>query len=1041
MSNKICGITIQGFRGYDSKQVFDLTTAAGQPASLIVLYAPNGFGKTSFFDAVEWALTGKIKRFADNAVIKKSAERQRGRILHNYDNDQASGSVEIEFAGDLTLTRTTKLSNPGLEQWDYNDGKLTDKSNLLPKGKKNVATTVSILTQESGDQAICFTTPAGRFDALKSFWDTDNDTNIYKSILGVHKAASEKREALTTEIAHLERLLAEELHESGIGPRMNSLIMAYNELALDELEVFELPIEPLDLNSRHESAIRLKNKAAEDLVFLQDKREKINVLFAGYATHTGKISYLSALTENYNQVTVRLQAVELLAEHRGKLEQLRKKLAAENHTLAQKYTLKSVAEDFLLIEEDIQQLVSYSGQATTMLQTERQLLASLRASTLKLTVRRRDLKSDEDDREAAIGDLTQTAEAYRSFTAKIAFYTARHEVARQLVARRSAVYEEHLRAVAALQDFVDLDRAALEQADLLAPAILASQLLEVKLALAHVREAELLVQQAETANARAQDLQQTLTGLLQLGQHFVAETEASACPLCATPFADYAALHATITAQLGVDKDAATAANQLLTTKQDLALVTQRFTVRLEDFNAASQRMAQQVREHLLVHRRKLSASETLSYYYQNMLDFATRQVREVEAAMGVEPGNLSIEILEQMLATKRAELRTAQRYSQNVAQQVVDKQRQQDELSASLLQKEQALEQTQRQITQARSSYLYQQALALLDEADPQSRELADLDVLIAAVESTINALEADILSVRAAIAQLIPQAEALSAAKLTNELREIEHQRTGVSNEITAYLEMFASLHLAENLDFLLALHTEQQAIEETVLLLAQQQELLAGLIAAAELTHSHLENAKNLQQKRTQLAKVLSKIEQLDDAKQQAIAYIKAKIAVHFDEDLINELYQKIEPHPTLKHIKFVPELEGNKPGLDILVSDTVNGLDRAPVVYFSAAQVNILSLSIFLAKALQDKAAVVNTIFLDDPIQFLDSINMLSFIDLVRIIISSKELDRQIVISTHDENFFKLLQKKIDPSYYDAKFIELATFGKVKPAPSA
>nr|GFA74746.1 hypothetical protein [Tanacetum cinerariifolium] len=72
-----------------------------------------------------------------------------------------------------------------------------------------------------------------------------------------------------------------------------------------------------------------------------------------------------------------------------------------------------------------------------------------------------------------------------------------------------------------------------------------------------------------------------------------------------------------------------------------------------------------------------------------------------------------------------------------------------------------------------------------------------------------------------------------------------------------------------------------------------------------------------------------------EELDDARHHAIAYIKAKIAGHFDEDLINELYQKIEPHPTLKHIKFVPELDGNRPGLDILVSDTINGYDKAPV----------------------------------------------------------------------------------------------------------
>ena len=80
---------------------------------------------------------------------------------------------------------------------------------------------------------------------------------------------------------------------------------------------------------------------------------------------------------------------------------------------------------------------------------------------------------------------------------------------------------------------------------------------------------------------------------------------------------------------------------------------------------------------------------------------------------------------------------------------------------------------------------------------------------------------------------------------------------------------------------------------------------------------------------------------------------------------------------------------------------------------PILYLSSAQVNILSLSIFLAKALQNKDVMVNTIFMDDPIQYLDSINVLSFIDLLRSITSDKQLDRQVVISTHDENFFNLL----------------------------
>ena len=58
-------IEISGFRIYDDHKdaTFDLTTASDKPAGFISLYAPNGFGKTSFYDAVEYGITGSINRF------------------------------------------------------------------------------------------------------------------------------------------------------------------------------------------------------------------------------------------------------------------------------------------------------------------------------------------------------------------------------------------------------------------------------------------------------------------------------------------------------------------------------------------------------------------------------------------------------------------------------------------------------------------------------------------------------------------------------------------------------------------------------------------------------------------------------------------------------------------------------------------------------------------------------------------------------------------------------------------------------------------
>lgn len=102
--------------------------------------------------------------------------------------------------------------------------------------------------------------------------------------------------------------------------------------------------------------------------------------------------------------------------------------------------------------------------------------------------------------------------------------------------------------------------------------------------------------------------------------------------------------------------------------------------------------------------------------------------------------------------------------------------------------------------------------------------------------------------------------------------------------------------------------------------------------------------------------------------------------------------------------------------------------------SPVLYLSSAQVNILSLCIFLAKVLSEKNTTFNTIFMDDPIQHLDGINLLAFIDVLRTI--TTKMGRQIIISTHNEQFYNLLKVKMDERYYPSKFIVLNSSGVIK-----
>ena len=74
-------------------------------------------------------------------------------------------------------------------------------------------------------------------------------------------------------------------------------------------------------------------------------------------------------------------------------------------------------------------------------------------------------------------------------------------------------------------------------------------------------------------------------------------------------------------------------------------------------------------------------------------------------------------------------------------------------------------------------------------------------------------------------------------------------------------------------------------------------------------------------------------------------------------YFELELINRLYNTIDPHPDYKEIRFVCDFTLKDPRLKILISNVDEGKENiVPNLYFSTAQMNILSFCIFLAKAL-------------------------------------------------------------------------------------
>ncbi|MEP6341982.1 MAG: AAA family ATPase [Maricaulaceae bacterium] len=128
------------------------------------------------------------------------------------------------------------------------------------------------------------------------------------------------------------------------------------------------------------------------------------------------------------------------------------------------------------------------------------------------------------------------------------------------------------------------------------------------------------------------------------------------------------------------------------------------------------------------------------------------------------------------------------------------------------------------------------------------------------------------------------------------------------------------------------------------------------------------------------------------------------------------LFQRIYSRIDPHPTFKVTELVAKNKGGKGKVEVFINDPNldENLEAGPIL--SSSQLNAFAVSLFLALNLSIPNFKLNITMLDDPLQNLDKLNLLGLVDVLRRIKPHK----QIFISTHDERFKGLLERKLRPT---------------------
>lgn len=245
--------------------------------------------------------------------------------------------------------------------------------------------------------------------------------------------------------------------------------------------------------------------------------------------------------------------------------------------------------------------------------------------------------------------------------------------------------------------------------------------------------------------------------------------------------------------------------------------------------------------------------------------------------------------------------------------------------------------------------------------------------------------------------------------------ELRDwLDNQNASIGKEefITDAVERVRK-ELTDRVD---ALESHVEAGEQLSLRLAtvaqeSRREELTQEIEELEEELNELERELDLREETSDLADMF--VDELEDATKEFVTRRLEDVS-----SLLQKIYSKVDPHPTFRAIRLITSFSHRRGRLDPYVVDPDSDIgDHDPFAVMSSSQINVVALSIFLSLNLGIPNIPLKTLMLDDPLQSLDDINFLGFIDLIRR--TRGDGGRQIFLSTHDDRLSGLLKRKLRP----------------------
>lgn len=1028
---KINKVNIHAFRLFGDESVdFSAKKDRRKTANFVALYAPNGFGKTSFFDSMEFCMTGKIHRLDDNLPENASEDKSHSgnkSFIHNKDLSGEHIKVEMDFDDRNPIVRTC---NPDEEY------------QILQGDGENTFFTNAILSQDFFSEFISNKDAKSRFEIFaKRFKETEGLLDYRLWLKEMYTSCGRQVTSLGRQIKDKTAQLNQEIENIDWKAKLSDVLSSLKSvgISVDIKDSFsEKYLKELMLQAeiwQEQSA-----KRHESLTSLINAYQKVE---SGTDELTS-IYQLPALTERKNSIQKEIDELQHslsdIKRYRELSELLCRFQEQEVESKEKNDRLNFLIDNYAHFCEIVCEL------ANKQLYVERQnvliekALKNKERTAKQLSLLQEELSTLTNKRITVIEKLEHLHEKYEEMNKLRISLDDESKTLSVALSKKEDLDKELLSLRIQSDKLHSLYESLCERRVSLADGLFVKEMKNIVDVLHEIGGKDKEIADVDKTIVEKKSYLGDIETLVANSRVIFSKIEGGVCPLCGYDYHSHEALLESISTNTIVEKSLQLdiqKKEQLVSSKEKLnTKKEQLFTDLIATVDEHLEKIETQIKETKSNHDKivKRILEQTISFEKKQSL------LKEAYTELAEMPEDKMRRVLEDSKNLYSDSILKNQNSLKSIEEEHSKK-----DLQLAVINK--SLETAYKEISNIKSGDFYIEYVSKSENACVTEEVLSQWKDLLKEENAKQNKFKVQIQKFNQELNVLkernvaIEQTEVLQKQhdEKTTQIHQIEKQRVRILN----YLETGCSLNetISQSCDQDVILIFEQSLKQQKSLKEEQEkrQTALDDYISVLYLIEKFLDN-KRIEEELSNLKKKEEEKSLLRNACKKEIEgielHLEKFVDSYFELDLINRLYNAIDPHPDYKEIQFKCDFRLKNPRLKVLVNSREDGKESiVPNLYFSTAQINILSFCIFLAKALfatDDEGKSMDCIFIDDPIQALDDINILSIIDLLRNVAFS--MDKQIVLTTHDRNFFELLQKKIPDTLFNSRFITLPERGK-------